>query len=58
MLSYFSAVLPDPSETHVKEVQESENLEKKIEEFLQNVERKRHVRPWDVGKEGVEPRGL
>lgn len=40
-----------------EEPKPEEILAKKVEEYLQSVERSRHVRPWDVGKEGVNPRG-
>lgn len=35
----------------------NEPLEQKVDEFLNAMKRSAHVRPWDVGKDGVQPPG-
>lgn len=54
----FSFAEKEEIETEKKEEPTPEEiLAKKVEDELQNIERSRHVRPWDVGKDGVKPRG-
>jgi len=58
--SLFSFVVEDEEieeEEKKEQPKPEEILAKKVEEYLQSVERSRHVRPWDVGKEGVKPQG-
>lgn len=35
----------------------NEPLEQKVDEFLNVMKRSVHVRPWDVGKDGVQAPG-
>ena len=38
--------------------EEKDEMTKKVEEYLANVKRSAHIRPWDFGKAGVQAPGL
>ncbi|KAK7605382.1 hypothetical protein V9T40_007240 [Parthenolecanium corni] len=51
------AVIPDDEDPNPKEKlksKQNEPLEQKVDEFLNVMKRSAHVRPWDVGKDGIQ----
>lgn len=49
--------LDEPVQDELEQKEEKDELSKRVEEYLANVKRAAHIRPWDAGKSGIQAPG-